>query len=166
MSLDENHREKLRTEIITLEKEISKLEKTIADKELEKATAIAKMQVRLFLERIFAPYMEGVCSVWDVTPEEGLRILIEENETIDKIATKNPEALAELLKQPEMKIIVTMVAPIGTMSDDWITDRIDLLLEVMRELRPELARGITETPGGMDWFTQSLTGLKKTLFSY
>ena len=52
------------------------------------------------------------------------------------------------------------------MSDDWITDKIDLLLEVMRELRPELARGITETPGGMEWFTQSLTGLKKTLFSY
>ena len=60
MSLNENHREKLRTEISTLEKEISKLEKTIAAKELEKATAIAKMQVRLFLERIFAPYMEGI----------------------------------------------------------------------------------------------------------
>ena len=165
MEQPENHRDELRINIQALESDIAKLEEKIANKELEKSTALAKMQTRLFLERIFAPYIDGICLSWGVTPEEGLRILIEENETIDKIAKNNPEELKELLNQPEMQVIITMAAPIGTMSDDWITDKIDLLLEVMRELRPELAT-VIETPEGRGWFTQSLIGLKKTLFPY
>ena len=165
MEPPENHRDEMRINIQALESDISKLEEKIATRELEKATALAKMQTRLFLERIFAPYIDGICSAWGVTPEEGLRILIEENETIDKIAKNNPKELKELLTQPEMKIIITMAAPLGSVSDDWVKDRIDMLLDIMKELRPELAT-VIETPEGMEWFTHSLTGLKKTLFPY
>ena len=64
-----------------------------------------------------------------------------------------------------MKVIITMVAPLGSVSDDWVKDKIDMLLDIMKELRPELAT-VIETPEGMEWFSQSLTGIKKTLFSY
>ena len=165
MSLDENHREKLRDEIKQLESEISILEKTIADKKIEKETALAKMQIRLFLERMFIPYVDGLCAAWGVTPEEGLLTLIKENETIDNIAKNNPDALKELLSLPEMQVIITMATPLGTFSKDMVKDNIPILLDIAKELRPELAT-ILETHEGREWLTTSLTGLKKTLFGY
>ncbi len=122
------------------------------------------MQARLFLESIFAPYIDGICKVWSVSPEEGLRLLIEEGTTFDMIAKNNPEALAELMNQPEIQVIATIAKPLGDMSDKWIKKKTEVLLEVMKEIRPSLASTITETPGGMDWFSASLTGLKDILF--
>ncbi len=122
------------------------------------------MQARIFLESIFAPYMDGICKVWGVSPEEGLRILIKEEATFDKIAEENPEALAELMNQPQIKVIVAIASPLKDVSDDWIKEKMDILFDVMVEIRPKLARGIIETPGGTEWFSDSLTGLRKTLF--
>ena len=122
------------------------------------------MQARIFLERIFAPYMDGVCSAWGVSPEEGLRILIKDEATFGKIAADNPESLAELMNQPEVKVIVAIASPLRDVSDDWIKEKIDILFEVMVDIRPKLARGIADTPGGTEWFYDSLTGLRNILF--
>ncbi|TET87374.1 MAG: hypothetical protein E3J34_02165 [Dehalococcoidia bacterium] len=122
------------------------------------------MQAKIFLERIFAPYMDGICSAWGVTPEEALRILIKEEATFDKIAKHNPQALKELLNQTEIKVIVGIASPLGNMSDEWIKKKSDILFEVMMDIRPELARGIADTPGGTEWFYQSLVGLRDILF--
>jgi len=116
------------------------------------------------LERIFAPYMDGVCSAWGVSPEEGLRILIKEEATFGKIAADNPESLAELMNQPEVKVIVAIASPLRDVSDDWIKEKIDILFEVMVDIRPKLARGIADIPGGTEWFYDSLTGLRNILF--
>ena len=122
------------------------------------------MQVRLLLEKIFAPYMDGLSSVWGVTPEEGLHLLISENTTFDQIAQNNPQALKELLSIPEVNVIITIAAPIRDVSDEWIKEQMNTLLDVMKDIRPTLARGIMETPGGTEWFYESLIGIKKILF--
>lgn len=121
------------------------------------------MQARLFLEKIFAPYMQGICKVWGVSPEEGLRILITEEATFGKIASDNPQALAKLMEQPEIKVILAIASPLKDVSDDWVQEKMDVLFDVMVDLRPELARIITETPEGKKWFYDSLTGLKNML---
>lgn len=140
------------------------LEKKIKAKASEKATALARMQARIFLERIFSPYMDGICKTWGVTPEEGLRILINDNATFGKIAHDNPEALAELMNQPEIKAIIAIASPLKDVTNDWVNEKTGILFEVMAELRPELARGIAETSGGTEWFYQSLIGLRDVLF--
>lgn len=122
------------------------------------------MQARIFLERIFAPYMDGVCSAWGVSPEEGLQTLIKEEAPLGKVAADNPEALAELTNQPEIKVLVAIASPLRDVSDDWINEKTDILFEVMADIRPELARGIADTPGGREWFYDSLTGLRNILF--
>lgn len=109
--------------------------------------------------------MNGVCKVWGVSPEEGLRLLIKEETTFGSIAKNNPEALAELLNQPEIQIIVDIASPLRDVSDEWIKEKMDILFEVMGDIRPELARIIAETPGGTEWFSDSLTGLKDILFA-
>ena len=147
-----------------MESDIGELEEKIKNKTSEKATALARMQARIFLENIFAPYMDGLCRVWGVSPEEGLRILIKDEATFGKIAAENPEALAELMNQPAIKVIVGIASPLRDVSDDWIKEKIDILFEVMMDIRPELARGIADTPGGTEWFYDSLTGLRKVLF--
>ncbi|GAH09690.1 unnamed protein product, partial [marine sediment metagenome] len=64
--------------------------------------------------------MEGVCLVWGVSPSDGLRILIEEESTFGSIAKNNPEALAELISQPEIQVIVAIASPLSDVSDEWI----------------------------------------------
>ena len=147
-----------------MESDIEELEEKIKNKTSEKATALARMQARIFLENIFAPYMDGICRVWGVSPEEGLSILIKDEATFGKIAADNPEALAELMNQPAIKVIVGIASPLRDVSDDWIKEKIDILFEVMMDIRPELARGIADTPGGTEWFYDSLTGLRNILF--
>ncbi|GAH50972.1 unnamed protein product, partial [marine sediment metagenome] len=65
--------ENLKKQIQELESEIEELEERINAKASETATTLARMQAKLFLEMIFAPYMDGVCDAWGVSPEEGLR---------------------------------------------------------------------------------------------
>jgi len=156
--------ENLRREIQDLETDIAKLEERISAKASEKATALARMQAKIFLERIFEPYMDGLCSIWGVSPEEGLHILITEKATFGMIAKDNPEALAELMNQPEMKVVVAIASPLRYVSDDWINEKMDILFDVMVDIRPELARIIAETPEGKEWFYDSLTGLRNILF--
>ena len=151
-------------EIENLESDIEALEEKIKTDVSEKATALARMQAQLFLEKIFEPYMVGVCKVWGVSPSEGLRLLIEEETTFGSIAKNNPEALAELINQPEMQVIVAIASPLKDVSDDWVQEKMDILFDVMVDIRPELARVIVETPGGTEWFSASLTGLKDILF--
>jgi len=154
----------MRKDIGILESDIEALEEKIKSKASEKATALARMQSQLFLERIFEPYMLGVCKVWGVSPEEGLRRLIKNKKTFGMIAKNNPEALAELMNQPEIQVIVAIASPLKNVSDDWIQEKMDILFDVMVDIRPELARIIVETPGGSEWFSASLTGLKDILF--
>jgi len=156
--------ETLRKQIQELESDIEGLEEKIRVKASNKATALARMQARIFLERIFAPYIDGVCSAWGVSPEDGLQTLIKEDATFGKIAADNPEALAELTNQPEIKVLFAIASPLRDVSDDWIKEKTDILFEVMVDIRPELARGIADTPGGTEWFYDSLTGLRNILF--
>ncbi len=157
--------ETLRKEIQELESDIEDLEKKIKTKVSDKATALARGQARIFLERIFAPYMDGLCDTWGVSPEEGLHILITKNVSLDKIANDNPEALNEFLSQPEFRVITSITRPLGNVSDDWIKDKMTVLLSVMEDIRPELANTLITTPGGQTWFYESLTGLRDILFS-
>jgi len=146
-----------------LESDIDALEKKIKANASEKATALARMQSKLFLEKIFEPYMNGVCKVWGVSPAEGLRRLIKKKKTFGMIAKNNPEALAELMNQPEIQVIVAIASPLKDVSDEWIQEKMDILFDVMVDIRPELARIIVETPGGSEWFSNSLTGLRNIL---
>jgi len=157
--------ETLRKEIQELESDIAGLEEKIKAKTSDKTTALARVQARIFLERIFAPYMDGLCDTWGASPEEGLRMLITENVSLDKIANDNHEALNEFLSQPEFKVITSVTKPLGNVSDEWIKDKMTVLLEVMEDVRPELANALITTPGGQTWFYDSLVGLRNILFS-
>ena len=156
--------ERLRKQIQELEVDIEELEEKIKTKEKKKATLAATVQARIFLERIFAPYIDGVCQEWGVRPEEALRILIDDESTLGKIAKDNPEALAELVSQPEVRVMIAVARPLGNVSDDWINDKTNVLLEVMGKIRPSMANAIKTTPGGTEWFYDSLVGLRNTLF--
>ena len=156
--------ESLRKQIQELEADIAGLEKKIRTKKVEKATASAQVQARIFLESIFAPYMDGLCDIWGLSPEEGLRVLIKENVSLDRIANDNRETLTEFLSQPEIRVITAVARPLGNMPDEWIKDKMTVLLEIMEKIRPELANAIITTPGGQKWFYDSLVGLKNILF--
>ena len=156
--------EALRNQIDELETDIAGLEEKIRTKKAEKATATAQVQARIFLERIFEPYIEGLCDVWGLSPEEGLRLLINENISLDKIANDNREALTEFMNQPEVRVITAIASPIGKVSDEGIKDKMIVLLEVMRKIRPSMANIIITTPGGQKWFHESLIELRDILF--
>ncbi|GAH83026.1 unnamed protein product [marine sediment metagenome] len=156
--------ENLKKEIQELESDIAGLEEMISAQASEKATALARMHARIFLEKIFEPYMDGLCDTWGVSPEEGLRILIKEKATLGKIAKDNPAALKELMNQPEIKVVVDIANPLKDVTNDWVNEKMDILFDVMMEIRPELARCIVETPEGSKWFYDSLSGLRKLFF--
>ena len=152
----------------TLRKQIKELETDIAElikvQKAEETTVAAQVHARIFLERFFAPYMDGVCEVWGVSPEEGLRILINDKATLGKIAKDNPEDLAKFKNRPEFKAITTVAKPLGNVSDEWIKDKMTVLLEVMVKIRPPLANAIITTPGGQKWFYDSLVGLRDIMY--
>lgn len=156
--------ESLRKQIEELEADIAELEEKIRTKKAEKATAAAQVQARIFLESIFAPYMDGLCDVWGLSPEEGLRVLIKENVSLDRIAKDNREDLTEFISQPEVRVITAVASPLGNVPDEWIKDKMTVLLDVMGKIRPELANVIITTPGGQKWFYDSLIGLRNILF--
>ncbi len=157
--------ERMRRDIKVLEADIEKLDAEIKEKASKKATALARMQSRLFLEHIFSPYINGVCNVLEVSPEEGIRKLILEDKTVGKLAKNNPEVVSEFLSLPEMKVLIAIASPLKNVSKEWIEEKMDILFEVMSEIRPELAKIITDTPNGTEWFYDSLTGLRDVLFS-
>ena len=156
--------ETLRKQIQELEADIAQLEENVRIKKAEKATVAAQVQARIFLESIFAPYMEGLCDIWGLSPEEGLRMLIKENASLEMIANDNREALSEFLSQPEVRVITAIASPIGNMPDDWIRDKMNVLLEVMGKIKPSMADIIITMPSGKDWFYDSLIGLRNILF--
>jgi len=155
--------ETLRKQIQELESDIEGLEERIKIKEKKRATVAAKVQARIFLERIFAPYMDGLCDTWGMRPEEGLNLLIQKNMSLDKIATENHEALDEFLRQPEVRVIIAVAKPLGNVPDEWIQDKMAVLIDVMMNIRPELANVIITTPDGEKWFYESLVGLRNIL---
>ncbi len=154
----------LEVDIQALEVVCEDLEEKIRSKKSEKATVAAKVQARMFLERIFAPVMDGYCEEWGVSPEEALQILIKEEATLGKIAADNPEDLAKWVSQPAIRVVIAATGPLGNVSDEWIKDKMTVLLEVMGNIRPLLANAIIETSGGREWFYESLTGLRNILF--
>ena len=156
--------ETLRKQIQKLESDIAQLEENVRIKKAEKTTVAAQVQTRIFLESIFEPYMEGLCDVWGLSPEEGLRVLINENASLDRIANDNLEAITEFMSQPEVRVITTIASPIGNKPDDWIKDKMTVLLEVMGKIKPSMANIIITTPGGQEWFYESLLGLRNILF--
>ena len=99
----------------------------------------------------------------NVTPEEGITKLIKENNTIDKIATRNHTETANFLKLPELNVLRSMASDILSNPDTWYTDNSPLVLEVMDNLRPTLSHTIRNTEGGTQWFTDSLIGIKALL---
>ena len=154
----------MRKENAILEADIERLEIEIKEKASKKATALARMQSKLFLEQIFSPYINGVCKVLEVSPVEGLQKLIVDDKTVGKLAKENPDVVSELISLPEMKVLIAIASPLKNVSEDWIEEKMDVLFEVMSEIRPELAKIIVDTPGGTLWFYNSLTGLRDVLF--
>ncbi len=154
----------MRRENKALEADIERLEIEIKEKASKKATALARMQSKLFLEQIFSPYINGVCKVLQVSPAEGLQKLILDDKTVGKLAKENPEVVSELTSLPEMKVLIAIASPLKNVSEEWIEEKMDVLFEVMSEIRPELAKIILDTPGGTLWFYNSLTGLRDVLF--
>ena len=125
---------------------------------------MARIQARIILQGVFVPLIEGFCSSWGVSPEEGLQILIEEKADFGKIARDNPQDLEKMLNDPVIKATIKAVGSLKDVTDEWIKEKMDVLLEVMMDIKPELARGIIDTPGGLEWFFKSLTGLRDVLF--
>ena len=154
----------MRKDIKALEADIKRLDVEIKEKASKRATALARMQSRLFLEQIFSPYINGVCKVLEVSPVEGIRKLILDDKTVGILAKDNPEVVSEFLSLPEMKVLIAIVSPLKNVSEEWIEEKMDVLFEVMSEIRPELAKIILDTPGGILWFYNSLTGLRDVLF--
>ncbi len=154
----------MRRDIIILEADIERLDVEIKEKASKRATALARMQSKLFLEQIFSPYINGVCKVLEVSPVEGIRKLILDDKTVGILAKDNPEVVSEFLSLPEMKVLIAIVSPLKNVSEEWIEEKMDVLFEVMSEIRPELAKIILDTPGGILWFYNSLTGLRDVLF--
>ncbi len=154
----------MRKENAILEADIERLEIEIKEKASKKATALARMQSKLFLEQIFSPYINGVCKVLQVSPVEGLQKLILDDKTVGKLAKENPEVVSELTSLPEMKVLIAIASPLKNVSEEWIEEKMDVLFEVKSEIRPELAKIILDTPGGTLWFYNSLTGLRDVLF--
>ncbi|GAI87041.1 unnamed protein product [marine sediment metagenome] len=99
-----------------------------------------------------------------MSPEEALQILIKEEATLGKIAADNPEDLAAFRNRPEFRVITAAARPLGNVSDEWIEQKMVVLLEVMKKIRPSLANAIIETSGGTEWFFTSLTGLRDILY--
>lgn len=108
--------------------------------------------------------MKGVCSAWGVSPEAGLQILINDGSPLGKIAKDRPADLEKLKNDPAVKAMFAAVNKLGDVSDEWIKDKMTVLLEVMGEIRPLLANAIIETPGGIEWFYQSLVGLRDIIY--
>ena len=96
-------------------------------------------------------------------PEEGVVQLIQENNTIDKIATKNHTETANFLKMPELNVLRSMASDILSNPDTWYTENSPLVLEVMDNLRPTLSYTIRNTEGGTKWLNDSLLGIKNLL---
>ena len=68
------------------------------------------------------------------------------------------------MSQPEVRVITAVASPLGNMTDEWIRDKMTVLLEVMEKIKPSLANIIITTPGGQEWFYESLKGLRNILF--
>lgn len=156
--------QELEAQISDLEAGNAELEELIRVQKSDETTVAAKAQAQFFLKSVFAPYMDGICQEWGVSPEEALRILIEEKATFGKIAKNNPKDLEKLKNDPTVKVVLEVASPLGNASDEWINEKMHVLLKVMREIRPSLAKAIIETPGGPEWFYQSLVGLRDILY--
>jgi len=162
--LEAHKLETLKEKISQLEDEISELKEKIKQKAIEQADIIAKTQARFFLSKLFIPFFEGVCDVNGVTLEDGIKDLIDKNITLDNILKENMDKTQELMKQPEFRIIYSVVAPISEKPPEWISEKSETIIEVMDEIRPELATIIREHENGHTWFSQSLLGIRNLIF--
>lgn len=158
------HLEKLSIEIARLESDIERLQEELRLSAATESTRLARAQARIILQGFFDPFLDGICSALDVSPEEALQILIEEKTDFGKIAKNNPQDLAKMLSDPMFKVALGAAKQLGAVSDEWIKEKMNVLLEVMGDIRPALIRSIIETPGGIEWFYKSLTGLRDILF--
>lgn len=153
----------LETEISVLEKEVTRLEKLIVKTTEEAKTKLNKAAIRIFLGKLILPYIDGLSEGRNVTPEEGIKQLIEENNTIDKIATNNHTETDIFLKMPELNVLRSVATEILNNPNSWYTDNSPLILEVMDNIRPSIATTIRETTGGTKWLDDSLIGIKNLL---
>ena len=154
----------LEAEIKQLEKEIEMLEKKFKDQELEKERKMAQIQASIFIEKMFIPFFEGLCEAKGTTLEDGIADLIQNDETLDEIITKNAVRTNILMKEPEFQIVLMASRPIADKSDEWIKEQSMILIEVMNEIRPTLAQIIWQNDKGRDWFENSLIGLRNVFF--
>ena len=150
-------------EITFLEKEVKRLEKLVKEKTEQAKLNASKTAIRLFLGKLILPYIDGLSEGMNVTPEEGIITLINENNTIDKIATRNHTETDIFLKMPELNVLRSVASDILSNSDTWYTENSPLILEVMDNLRPTLSHTIRNTEGGTQWLNDSLIGIKALL---
>jgi len=154
----------LRARIKKLQSEVQALRERRREL-IEKAKKTqAKIQARLFLQKIFIPYLEGVSEGLGLPLEEGAERLIREGRTIADLAMKYRGETSRLLSMPETRMLLMMARPIREKDEDWVREKSQVVLDVMGEVRPSLAKTIKETQGGVEWFQRSLIELKKVLF--
>jgi len=156
--------EKLRQRVKKLQNEVETLETKVKTRARDKAKQAAKIQVSIFLKRILVPYLEGLCEGLDLSLQDGLSMLIRQGKPLYMLAMENQEAFTSFLQQPELRVFSTAASPLARVSDEWITDQTDALLEVAEETEPELAETINTTEGGREWLEQSLIGLRRLIF--
>ena len=156
--------ENLREAVSRLEEEVSRLREFIAERERQIREQAFKLQARLLMERLFLPYFEGLAEGLGLTPAEAVRMLIEKNITLDRLAESHREALDVFLSQPEVKVAVAIAGRAANKPDEWFKEKLPTLLEVMEESAPELTEAIKKTKGGRSWLLKSLTGLRDLLF--
>lgn len=156
--------EALREQVDRLEKEIKTLQKKVDKKVADRIEAAAKEQARFFLIKFFIPFFEGVCEVKGIKLEQAISELIDENKTLDDIFEENIERTSSLMGSPEFRVVLTTVRPIADESDEWIEKHSLIILEVMEDIRPELAEVVYEADNGRKWFADSLIGIRKMLF--
>ena len=156
--------ESLRSQVERLEAEVRELEELVRTKAEKAATDAARLQARLFLQMLFIPYVEGLCEGFGTTPEEGMKTLVEDEATLGDLFKTNRESMADLLSKPECRVAIAIASPVAGKDEEWLQEKSELLLDVMGEVRPRLSETIRETPGGTEWFYDSLIGLRNILF--
>lgn len=129
----------------------------------DRVEAAAKEQARFFLVKFFIPFFEGICEVKGIKMEEAISELIDDNRTLDKIFEENIEMASSLMASPEFRVLLTTVRPIADKSDKWIKDNSTIIIDVMKEIHPEMCKVISDTDGGEKWFIDSLFGIRNLL---
>ena len=155
----------LREQVAKLEKEVEKLQKIVDKQVRDRMEDASKIQASFFLKKFFVPFFDGLCEVQGYTLDQVVTKLIEEDKTLDTLFEENLDKTSNLMASSEFRVVFSAIRPILDKPDDWIDEYSMVLLEVMHDVRPNVAEIISTSDTGKEWFAKSLIGLKHMLVS-